>query len=248
MKKPFIYIGCSGFYYKDWRGKFYPNDLPQRKWLEYYAEKFDTVELNNSFYRLPKESTFKSWYERTPAGFKFAVKGSRYVTHLKRLKDPDEHVTKLYKAIVPLKEKLSCVLWQLPGSFKKDLERLENFCKVLTRDFMNVLEIRDPSWHDEEVYEILKKYRVSLCITSSPDKAIDKVVTTTSESYIRFHGSANWYNYHYSLEELKDWVNKIKTMNSKKVFIYFNNDHHANAVKNGVELRELIEKEFSQER
>lgn len=245
MKAPNIHIGCSGFYYKDWRGKFYPEGLPQKKWLEYYAEKFDTLEINNSFYRLPKESTFKNWHDRTPAGFKFAVKGSRYVTHMKKLKDPEEHVAKLYHAITPLEEKLSCVLWQLPGSFKKNTERLERFCKSLTRDFMNVLEIRDPSWHDEQVYDILEKHGVSLCITSSPNKEIDKIKTTTSDSYIRFHGSTDWYSYHYNQEELEEWVNHIKNLHVQRVFVYFNNDHQAFAVKNCLELKALIRKEFS---
>ncbi|GAA0894631.1 DUF72 domain-containing protein [Fulvivirga kasyanovii] len=237
------HIGCSGFYYNDWAGKFYPEDLNKKKWLEYYAEKFDTVEINNSFYRMPKETTVQGWYDRTPKDFLFTLKGSRYVTHVKRLKDPKESVAYFYHLADILKEKLGSILWQLPPSLKMDKERLTGFCKALSTDYKNVIEFRHTSWFNEEVYDILRKYKVAYCIISAPGDLPEDTVTTTDFAYIRFHGKTDWYDYNYSEEQLSHWKGQIEKLEAKEVFVYFNNDYNIRAVENGLLLKELLAQE-----
>jgi uncharacterized protein YecE (DUF72 family) len=183
------FIGTSGYNYNHWRGVFYPEDLPQNKWLEYYCKFFDTVELNVTFYRLPQESAFKSWYKRTPKNFKFVVKGSRFITHVKRLKDFKQPTKLLFSRIRNLKEKLGPILWQFPSNFKANfvnIKRLESFCRYLSHHFISslpaggeesgggysrlrfVFEFRDCSWFCDEVYKILKKYNCALCYADYP--------------------------------------------------------------------------------
>lgn len=233
-------IGCSGFHYKDWRGQFYPEDLPQSQWLEFYARTFGTVEINNSFYRMPKENAVKGWYAQAPAGFRFTLKGHRYTTHMKKLKDPQESVKRFYHMADGLKEKLGCVLWQLPKNLHKDTERLEHFCTTLKPEYQNVIEFRHNSWWHTAVYDILQRHQTAFCILSAPDNLPDALVETADFAYVRFHGTKEWYNYLYSANEMKEWANKIKTLKAKKVYIYFNNDMHANAIKNGEQLQRLL--------
>lgn len=239
MKKDY-FIGCSGFHYKDWKGKFYPEDIPQKKWLEYYAEQFDTVEINNSFYRMPKETTMEQWYERVPEGFSFTLKGSRYVTHIKKLNDIDESVKNFYHLADLLKEKLGCILWQLPPNLRKNAEKLKNFCSVLNEDYHNVIEFRHNSWYDEEVYNIMKNHNVAFCIISAPGDLPEDTITTADFAYVRFHGKKDWYNYKYSKDEMETWSNSIQSLNAKQVYAYFNNDYDANAIKDGHQLQELL--------
>lgn len=239
MKKK--YIGCSGFFYKDWKGKFYPEDMPQRLWLEYYAEEFNAVELNNTFYRLPKPSTFEQWHERTPKGFRFAVKGSRYVTHIKRLKDPEETLAKMYDAALLLKEKLGCVLWQLPPNLKKDIPLLKNFAKACSKDVVNVIEFRHLSWFDGEVYETLKKEKLAYCIISAPDNFPENALQTNNDMiYLRFHGKNDWYHYLYSDQELAGWKERLESFKANNLYTFFNNDYNANAVENARTFREMV--------
>lgn len=237
------HIGCSGFYYNDWVGKFYPEDLNKKKWLEFYAKKFDTVEINNSFYRMPKESTVEGWYKRTPDDFLFTLKGSRYVTHVKRLKEVGESVAYFYHLADILKEKLGSILWQLPPSFKMDKERLINFCKTLSTDYKNVIEFRHTSWFNEEVYDILKEYKIAYCIISAPGDLPEDTVTTTDFAYVRFHGKTDWYDYNYSEEQLGHWKDQMEQLDAKEVFVYFNNDYNIRAVENGLLLKELLTNE-----
>lgn len=234
------HIGCSGFHYKDWKGKFYPEDVPQKKWLEYYAEHFDSVEINNSFYRMPKEETVKQWYERVPDDFTFTLKGSRYITHVKKLNDPEEHVKNFYHLADILREKLACILWQLPPNLHKNTEKLKTFCEALNPDYHNVIEFRHNSWYDEEVYDILKKHNVAFCIISAPDDLPEDNVSTADFAYIRFHGKTDWYHYKYSKQEMKKWKNNIQSLDSKQVYVYFNNDYDTNAVKDARQLEELL--------
>lgn len=239
MEKTY-HIGCSGFYYNDWKGLFYPEDLPKKKWLEYYAETFDTVEINNSFYRMPKEKTVQGWYDRVPENFSFTLKGSRYITHIKKLKDVGESVAYFYHLADILAEKLGSVLWQLPPAFRKNTERLEEFCRLLQPQYKNVLEFRHQSWFDEEVYDIMRKYQVAYCVISAPGDLPEDVITTARHSYLRFHGKEDWYKYDYNDEQLKKWAHVLEEIDSDEVFIYFNNDYHANAIKNGNRLKELL--------
>ncbi|MFP4237224.1 MAG: DUF72 domain-containing protein, partial [Desulfonatronovibrio sp.] len=234
------YTGCSGYNYKNWQGKFYPRDLPRKKWLEYYAGKFDTVEINNSFYRLPEEKTLKSWYDQVPGNFRFTLKGSRYVTHLKKLNQTGEAVKKFYDRAGLLKGKLGCILWQLPGNQHKDTEKLEKFCRTLSRDFRNVMEFRHNSWYDEEVYEVMKSYGVIFCVISAPDGLSDEAVKTAGHVYMRFHGRNSWYRDQYSTKELRGWSQKLQRLKPKQIYAYFNNDYQAYAPENAREFQEMI--------
>jgi uncharacterized protein YecE (DUF72 family) len=234
------YIGCSGFNYDNWKGKFYPEDIAKKKWLEYYAQYFDTVEINASFYHLPKEKTLDNWYERTPGNFRFTLKGSRFITHQKKLNDVTEPVNNFYRLASRLKGKLGCILWQLPGNQHVDLEKLKTFCQLLSRDFKNVLEFRHNSWFDEKVYQILQDNSVTLCIVSAPNNLETVFKKTNDLVYVRFHGRQEWYKYLYSEEEMKDWADELKSLNARQIYGYFNNDVGAHAPENARQLARLL--------
>lgn len=236
------FIGCSGYYYNHWKELFYPLDLPKKKWLIYYSEHFNTVELNNSFYRMPTESAVKNWYEITPADFMFSIKGYRYFTHLKRfIADSDfkNYLHEFLKLAGLLKEKTGPILWQLPGSFKSDPGRLSDFCKVLGNNFIHVFEFRDESWFNEEIYGILEKNGHSICIVSGPAHVPRIVKNTAPTAYIRFHGEGWWYRDNYSNELLQQWKNKLDEMQADRLYAYFNNDGNAYAVYNAKYLASL---------
>lgn len=236
-----VYIGCSGWNYKDWRGKFYPEKLAQKNWLEFYSRKFNTVEVNNTFYRFPRDSNLVKWKETAPSGFNFTLKGSRYITHMKKLKEVSGSVEDFHRAAHVLGEKLSCILWQLPPNLHRDDERLKNFCNFLDPQDKNVIEFRHLSWYHPEVYEILSSYNLSFCSISSPDFP-DELITTNKIGYIRFHGEGkNWYDYYYTSDQLKTWRDKILQADLEEVYLYFNNDIGANAVENAMQLKKLFE-------
>jgi len=240
-------IGTSGYNYPHWwNGVFYPSDLPQRKWLEFYAGHFDTVELNVSFYRLPKKEVFEGWYKRTPKKFYFAVKGSRYITHIKRLKDCREPLTLLSENASPLKEKFGVVLWQLPPRFKFQKDRLEAFCVLLStlpraKRIRHTFEFRDESWLCEEAFRILEEFSFAFCIAhGSGLPFVDRV--TSDFVYLRLHGGEVLYGSNYSDKELKRWAEKIEgwTEKGKDVFVYFNNDAYGFAIKNALTLKKIL--------
>lgn len=235
-----IYIGCSGFYYRDWKGLFYPEKLPQKEWLPYYAQFFNTVEINATFYRFPKESMFQRWHEITPPEFKFTLKGSRFVTHLKKLRSVEESIERFYDVSTVLQDKLASILWQLPPNLKRNDELLENFCKQLSSYVPQIIEFRNMTWFDEGVFDILRKYNIGYCIISAPGDLPESLHLTAPFTYVRFHGKEDWYNYRYSKEELQVWADKISHLDIEKAFIYFNNDWHANAVTNGQEIMEML--------
>lgn len=236
------FIGCSGYYYNHWKESFYPPDLPKKKWLIYYAEHFNTVELNNSFYRMPSASAFRNWYEITPADFVFTVKAYRYFTHLKRLitdSDFKNYLKEFLKLAELLKEKTGPILWQLPGSFKANTERLSDFCKILGNNFIHVFEFRDDSWFNEEIYGILAKHGQSICIVSGPPRVPRVVRNTSPTAYIRFHGEGTWYRDNYSNELLEQWKHRLDELNADNLYAYFNNDTNAYAVYNAKYLASL---------
>jgi len=245
--KSVIYIGTSGYNYPHWwNGVFYPNDLPQKKWLEFYAQHFDTVELNVTFYRLPKKEIFEGWYKRTPKHFTFAMKGSRFITHIKRLKDCREPLSLLLDNASPLKGKMGALLWQLPPRFPFDKERLEQFCVLLStlprsKSLRHAFEFRDESWLTQECFRILEEFKFSLCLAHGSGLPwIDRV--TADFVYLRLHGGERLYGSNYSDKELKDWANRIGgwMRKGKDVFIFFNNDAYGFAVKNGLTLKTLL--------
>lgn len=163
MTRSVIRIGCSGWEYKHWRGDFYPAEIPKAKWFEHYAARFDTVEINNSFYRLPETATFARWGARAPMRFLYAVKASRFLTHMKKLKDPEEPVERLFGRMRALGKHLGPVLYQLPPNFKLDRDRLEHFLQIIPTDVPQAIEFRDASWYTDEVSALLEKFRVARC-------------------------------------------------------------------------------------
>ncbi len=235
-------VGTSGWSYDHWEGKFYPHVLPKTKRLAFYAENFDTVEINSSFYHLPRETTFHGWREGTPDGFVFAVKGSRYITHVKKLVDVDEPIFNLAKRARHLKEKLGPVLWQLPPQVRRNDERLEGFLELLPRDLSHVVEFRHDSWFCDEIYDALDRSGVSFCCVSSPEFVTD-VLTTGSVGYLRMHGEGGWYSSKYTPGQLRSWASKISRGFSRcrEGYVYFNNDANAFAVANARDLRSLLD-------
>jgi len=236
------YVGCSGWHYEHWRGLYYPQDLPKPKWLSFYAQQFDTVELNNSFYRLPSEQAFGTWRESTPDDFVFAVKVSRFITHIRRLRNSGSAVENFLSQAAFLKEKLGPLLYQLPPSMKRNDEVLKSFLSTLPSKYQHVIEFRHESWIDEAVFDILRVYNVGLCVFDMPGLSCP-LVATSDFAYIRFHGSEGLYSSSYSGEELTQWAQRIARLgqNVRVSYIYFNNDAKAFAIKNAKTLTNLLQ-------
>ena len=237
-----VRIGCSGWNYKDWRQSFYPKGLPARQWLERYAEAFDTVEINNTFYRLPKQSAVENWVKQTPRGFVFTVKASRYLTHIKRLTTVEDGVKLLYERIEPLAQspKMGPVLWQLPGNFQRDDERLRGALKELPKG-RHCFEFRHPSWFCDEVYKLLRRHRVALVIGDTPERPFQTHEFTAAWTFVRFHYGHRGRGGNYSQTELEEWAERIRDWRERvEVYAYFNNDWKEYAVKNALELKKLL--------
>jgi uncharacterized protein YecE (DUF72 family) len=237
------FIGTSGWHYEDWRGRFYPEKLPKAKWLEFYARHFSTLELNNPFYHLPSEKAFANWHDSSPRDFVFAVKVSRFITHIKRLKDCDEAVNNFMSRAVILKEKLGPLLYQLPPVLHRDDDRLTAFLNILPQGMKHAIEFRHNSWFEEEVFDILRKYHVGFCIFDMP-KLTSPIIATEDFAYIRFHGSGSLYSSRYSDKEMADWAKKISRLAKKlkEVYIYFNNDVAGYALENAATIRDYVDK------
>jgi len=233
-----IRIGTSGFSYHDWVKLFYPKEVKQRDWLSYYSRFFDTVEINVTFYRTPGEQSFEKWYSEVPKDFLFAVKGSRYVTHIRRLNVQWESIEYFLNRSGLLREKLGPLLWQLPPNLKYDFETLRNFASLLKKTGLkNALEPRHISWFALEPYEILKENNIALVFSDSLSFP-KREVMTADFVYIRFHGGSKLYSSEYSQAEMSEWAKKIKEWSqSRPVFAYFNNDANAFAVKNAQQLK-----------
>ena len=230
-------VGTSGWHYEHWRGRFYPTKITKKDWLSYYTNHFNTVELNNSFYRLPTDKSFAGWYHSSPVGFVFTVKVSRYITHIKRLKGTEEAIEKFIIRASGLKEKLGPLLYQLPPNMDRNDAVLQGFLSTLPRGFSHVIEFRHGSWFDEQVLDILRRYSAAFCVFDMP--SISCPVTITADiAYIRFHGSSRLYSSLYTDEELSQWSEKIKDLANgvRSVYIYFNNDAEAYAIQNATTL------------
>ncbi|MEZ2339391.1 DUF72 domain-containing protein [Mucilaginibacter sp. RCC_168] len=234
------HIGCSGFHYKDWKGRFYPNDLPQRKWFDYYCEHFKTLELNVTFYRFPQLSFLQNWYAKSPADFRFAVKAPRAITHYKKFNDTTELITSFYDTINQgLQEKLGPVLFQLPPSFIYDDEKLDRIINSLNPTFKNVLELRHVSWWNDSVYQKLAKHNITFCGMSHPSLP-DDVIQNTPVIYYRFHGVPILYRSPYSKDFLKKIIDIVKqNPNTQEGWFYFNNDFDATGVDNANDMISL---------
>jgi uncharacterized protein YecE (DUF72 family) len=236
-----VKVGCSGWQYRHWRGDFYPADLPQRSWFEHYASVFDTVEINNSFYRLPDASTFAAWAARAPRGFLFAVKASRFLTHMKKLKDPEDPLERFFSRARSLERHLGPVLYQLPPAWKLDRPRLEHFLGALPGGVRQVIEFRDTTWYTPEVYALLERHGVSLCLHDMPGSATGRLRVGPCV-YVRFHGASGRYNGSYPEEHLADWAAWLEgtARNGIEVYAYFNNDVGGHAPRNALVLRRYV--------
>jgi uncharacterized protein YecE (DUF72 family) len=236
-----IRIGCSGWQYKHWRGDFYPADLPQSRWFERYAAAFDTVEINNSFYRLPETATFHSWGVRAPLRFLFAVKASRFLTHMKKLKDPEQPLDLFFSRALALGRKLGPVLYQLPPGFKHNQARLEAFLAALPQDVRHTVEFRDPSWYVPQVWAALARHNVALCLHDMPGSQTGRNAVGPFV-YVRFHGSTARYQGGYSDEQLARWAEWIAEQLGRgtDVYAYFNNDMGGHAPRDAMTLRRQV--------
>jgi len=242
MSLPY-YIGTSGWHYEHWRNRFYPEKLTKAKWLEFYATHFATVELNNSFYHLPSETAFANWRDSSPANFIFAVKVSRFITHIKRLKNTEEAVDKFITRAKILDQKLGPLLYQLPPNMHRNDDLLESFLSTLPQGMKHVFEFRHQSWLEEKVFDILHKYNMGLCVFDMP--SISCPLTATADfAYVRFHGSTGLYFSCYSDEELADWAKRLADLasNLKALYVYFYNDAEAFAIRNALTLGNYLQR------
>jgi uncharacterized protein YecE (DUF72 family) len=239
-----VRIGCSGWNYAHWRERVYPRGLPARRWLERYAGLFDTVEVNTTFYRLPRRESVAAWVEETPPGFVFAVKASRYLTHVKRLTDLEQGVARFYDRIDPLAStpKLGPVLWQLPPTFRRDDERLASALGKLPGG-RHCFEFRHESWFVEDVYSLLREHGVALVLGDHPKRPWQAHELTADWTFIRFHYGSRGRHGNYSERELEGWARRIRRWRVEhEVFAYFNNDWEGYAVRNGIWLQERLER------
>ena len=236
-----VRIGTSGWHYKHWVGPFYPPKWPASKMLAYYFERFDTVEINNSFYRLPPESAVTGWREATPPGFCFAVKGSRFLTHMKKLKDPAQGLERFFSRADLLGEKLGPVLFQLPPRWEVNLERLEAFLRALPPYHGYAFEFRNETWNVPVVYDLLRRYDAAYCAFDLAGFQ-SPVVVTANFTYVRLHGPGGKYQGSYSDEALRLWTERIAVWRRelRAVYVYFDNDQAGYAVENALRLREMV--------
>ncbi len=231
-------IGTSGWNYKHWKGRFYPAEMPPRQWFDYYRQHFDTVEINNTFYRQPPPEVFAQWRAQAPADFLYAVKANRFLTHMLKLKQPEEPLARFYRGARELEEHLGPVLFQLPPNWKRNLERLRAFLAQLALDVLHVVEFRHRSWLSDDTYALLREYNVCLCIH---DAMLEHPrVRTGSATYVRFHGARHSQG-RYSLEEVAtaaDWLGVAA--DEADLYVYFNNDLHGHAIDNAEQLRQRL--------
>jgi len=237
-------IGCSGWNYADWRGTFYPPREPQRRWLEVYAQRFDTVEVNTTFYRLPRRDAVAGWATQTPEDFTFAVKASRYLTHIKRLTDLRDAIARFYERIEPLLEagKLGPVLWQLPGNFRRDDERLHAWLDALP-DGRHTIEFRHESWFRAPVMRALREHDVALTIGDHPERPFQTLQATASWRFVRFHYGHRGRAGNYSATEIEEWARRIAQWRRRQeVWAYFNNDWRGFAPANALALARRLDR------
>jgi uncharacterized protein YecE (DUF72 family) len=238
---PAVRIGCSGWNYRHWRGAFYPDRLPVKAWFAYYAEQFDTVEINNSFYRLPKAETFDTWREQAPPGFRYSVKANRFITQAKKLKDCEAPVGRMIEPTRHLGSALGPILYQLPPSLGLNLERLESFLELLPTDLTHVFEFRDKSWYTDSVLELLKRFDAGFVVHDFPGRTSPRWVAA-GLVYVRFHGGIGKYYGRYSEEALLDWSAWMaaEARAGRSVWVYFNNDVAAAAIDDARTLKAMI--------
>jgi uncharacterized protein YecE (DUF72 family) len=218
-----VYAGSSGYSYKEWKGPFYPKDLPEAQMLRFYGERFRTVEINNTFYRMPKASILEEWAANVPAEFRFVIKASRQITHIKRLKEVEDSVSYLLKVAGSLKERLGPLLFQLPPYLKKDAPRLREFLGLIPKGTRSALEFRHQSWFDDEIFDLLREQGAVLCIAEAENDLVIPFVSTADWGYLRLRRPD------YGDEELKQWVQKLRQQNWRDVFVFFKHEDEGKA-------------------
>jgi uncharacterized protein YecE (DUF72 family) len=236
-----VYIGTSGWSYKSWEKTFYPADAPKTRHFEFYATQFPTVEINNTFYRLPTLNMVERWRDKAPSGFVYAVKGSRFITHMKKLSRLDGALVKFFEHIEPLKERVGVILWQLPPMLRKDAPRLDSFLSQLPKGYPYAIEFRHVSWMEEEIFALLRRHFAAHVSVSSLGMPMNLTVTSNLV-YIRFHGLVGGAAHDYTRKELEPWATHIRqqSRSGKKVFAYFNNDANMRAPANAKLLMEMV--------
>jgi uncharacterized protein YecE (DUF72 family) len=236
-----VEIGTSGWHYGHWRGPFYPARLAASKMLAFYCARFDTVEVNNSFYRLPSPEAVDGWREATPPGFTFAVKGSRFITHMKKLKDPEAALARFLPVIERLREKLGPILFQLPPRWRADTGRLEAFLRALPRRHRYGFELRDPTWLAPEIYAVLARHNAALCAYHLAG-FLSPLEITADFAYVRLHGPGGKYQGSYSPAELEVWARRVSAWRRKldAVYVYFDNDQAGHAAANALALKTMV--------
>src|SRR5438445_9676038 len=222
-----VRVGCSGWQYRHWRGDFYPADLPAHRWLDFYTSRFDTVEINNSFYRLPEAATFTAWRRRAPAHFVYAVKASRFLTHMKKLKDPAEPIERFFSRAKQLGSTFGPVLYQLPPRWPVNVERLRTFLEHVPKRRRQAIEFREPSWYSDEVFALLERHHVALCLHHMAGSASGRL-RVGPFIYVRFHGASHHGRYggRYNDDALESWAEWLAPhiRDGVAVYAYFNND------------------------
>jgi uncharacterized protein YecE (DUF72 family) len=253
MARQRLFIGTSGWLYNDWKGKFYPETIKQKDWFRYYVSKFSTVEINSTFYHMPRSSTIESWRDDAPKDFKYVIKLNRYLTHTKRLKpdeDFDQWLTDFFKLISPLGKKLAAVIVQLPPGLQADKDRLQHLLDQVNRiervsgmSFPIAMEYRHGSWFNDEIFQLMREHNTANVINSSPDRWPASKAVTANFAYVRFHGSTKLYASSYSNAELTMWAEFIRKgcKDCKHVFCFFNNDVNAYAPENAQRLVKLLQ-------
>ncbi len=236
-----IRIGTSGWHYNHWIGRFYPEKMRKEDWLGYYAQHFDTVEINNTFYHMPREQTMVNWHDKVPPNFLFAVKASRYITHIKKLHNTTEEVGRFFALADLLQDRLGPILYQLPPTLHKNLARLDEFIESLPRKDNAVFEFRHNSWYDQETFDLMHRRGVALCVHDMGDKAPPRRVTGCT-AYVRFHGTNGKYQGNYPDHMLHDWANWLKALVPElhAIYAYFNNDISGHALNNARTLKQIM--------
>lgn len=229
-----LHVGTSGYSYKEWKGHFYPEDMSDKEFLKYYGTQLTAVEINNTFYRMPKESVVQGWADQVPKGFCFSIKASQKITHFKRLKDAGEEVEYLMRTVRTIGDKLGVVLFQLPPNLKKDVERLGEFLKLLPGDIPASFEFRHATWFADDVYELLRSYKCALCCADVDEDLEFPFVGTANWGYLRLRREA------YSTADLKSWLKKIEDQKWKKAFVFFKHEDEGTGPKLAKKFIELI--------
>jgi len=235
------FIGCSGFYYQEWKKIFYPEGLAAKNWFRFYCDHFNTIEINSSFYRSPTPASLQKWYAESPPEFVFSIKAPRMITHIKRFRTDKSEIEIFYNLVSSgLKNKLGCVLFQLPPSFSYTPERLQLICEQLNSHFNNVVEFRHQSWWQQEVFNRLRQVKIIFCGQSYPGNIPDNPVINGHIVYYRFHGKPVLYKSQYEEETLKQVLRSLGS-GRKKAFIYFNNTWGNAALINSKQMQQLTE-------